>query len=144
MEPTLFKQDVVLLNIMAYKLTLPKRGDIVVFKLPDRNEFLIKRVIGLPGEIILIANGQVFINGIPLEEPYIYSSSITDLGPFRIPQGKYFVMGDSRHNSEDSRIWGPIDLRNILGRADFVVFPPKLLVSYKPRFLIRISQNAEH
>jgi signal peptidase I len=109
----------------------PRRGDIVVFKYPDEPERdFIKRVIGLPGETLELRNKKVYVNGQPLDEPYVHflepastSQEVTSFdvreryGPVRVPGDQYFVMGDNRDNSQDSRYWGFLPRSYIKGRA---------------------------
>ena len=123
MEPTLKPGDQYLINIRAYRHRLPKRGDIVVFRTPD-GEYLVKRVIGLPGETVTIVRGQVYINGRPLREPYLKERPIVEW-PFqiRVPEGTVFVLGDNRNYSDDSRDFGPVPVETILGRAEYVFYP---------------------
>ena len=109
-----------------------RRGDIVVFKFPDQpDRDLIKRVIGLPGETVELRNKKVYINGAPIDEPYVHflippstdfqeitSSDVREnYGPVTVPSGQYFVMGDNRDNSEDSRYWGFLPKNNVKGKA---------------------------
>jgi signal peptidase I len=109
----------------------PRRGDVVVFKFPDEpDRDFIKRVIGLPGETLELRSKKVYVNGQPLDEPYVHflepahdAQEITSFdvreryGPVRVPEGQYFVMGDNRDNSQDSRYWGFLPRGYIKGRA---------------------------
>jgi signal peptidase I len=112
---------------LAYLFHLPRRGDIVVFEYPrDTSRDFIKRVIGLPGETVEIRNNQVFINGRPLDEPYLSPPARTQMGnmaPVVVPADAVFVMGDNRGNSSDSRSWGALPLDKIVGRAWFIYWP---------------------
>lgn len=127
MEPTLENDQFLVVNKLGYRLHEPRRGDIIVFN--DRgtgNRKLIKRVIGLPGEILGIRDGQVFINDRLLEEPYITIPGNTSQPPSAIPEDQYFVMGDHRTNSSDSRSWGVLPRERILGKAWISYWPPRL------------------
>lgn len=102
----------------------PERGDIIVFKFPeDESKDFIKRVIGTPGDTIEIKNKVVFINGEPIDEPYTLHTSDSDVpgrdtfGPYTVPEDEYFVMGDNREGSYDSRFWGPVKRSKIVGKA---------------------------
>ncbi len=128
MLPTLREKDRVLVNKLSYDLHEIHRGDIVVFEGPEQAEGqvrdLIKRVIGLPGETIEAHDGQIFVNGQLLSEPYLGPGITT--GPLeaqQIPPNHYWVMGDNRGNSKDSRFFGPIDQSLIVGRAFVKVWP---------------------
>ena len=114
-----------------------RRGDILVFKAPEDPETdLIKRVIGLPGEMVEVRNKKVFINGKPLDEPYVHflfppgerapgevnAGAMADYGPVMVPDRHYFMMGDNRDNSRDSRYWGFMPAGHIKGKALFVYF----------------------
>jgi signal peptidase I len=129
MVPTLEKGDRVLVNRISYRLHDVNRGDVVVFErppgLPDTSiKDLIKRVIGLPGDSIEGRNGRIVINGQYLNEPYLKSDVVTStFGPVKIPAGMYFVMGDNRQASEDSRVFGPIAEKLIVGRAFVKIWP---------------------
>jgi signal peptidase I len=128
MEPNLYEGERLIVNRLAYRFSgEPERGDIIVFESPTNSkENLVKRVIGLPGETLTIENGVVHINGVRLEEPYV-SAPITmpDQGRWTIPAGYYFVMGDNRPRSSDSRSWGMVSWDAIMGKAWIVYWPPK-------------------
>ena len=134
MIPTLLVGDHILVNKFIYRFRDPARGDVVVFKYPEEPERdFIKRVIGLPGETIALRQKKVYINGEPLEESYVdfleppgAETSIHEVtsadvrerfGPVTVPPNQYFVMGDNRDNSQDSRYWGFLPRNYIKGRA---------------------------
>ncbi|MCR5507425.1 MAG: signal peptidase I [Lachnospiraceae bacterium] len=124
MEPTIMTGDRIFGNRLAYKNKDPKRGDIVIFKFPDdERELFIKRIIGMPGETLEVKDGRVYIDGadMPLDEPYVKVDPVGDYGPVTIPEGCYFMMGDNRNESADSRFWiHPFLQRDkILGKAAF-------------------------
>ncbi len=109
----------------VYLFQRPQRGDIVVFRFPnDPSRDFIKRVIGLPGETVEVRNGQVYINGQPLDEPYLRERPSYTFQPVTVPPGHYFVLGDNRNNSSDSHIWGVVPESNIIGKAWFSYWPP--------------------
>ncbi len=124
MRPNLTEGDFVLVNRLAYKFAQPQRGDIIVFKYPPNpNETpYIKRIIGLPGDHILIQNNQVYINGSRLNEPYLTVTTNRG-GEWDVPPQSLFVMGDNRNNSSDSRAWGMVPFDNIIGKALVIYFP---------------------
>jgi signal peptidase I len=129
MEPTLKIGDRVLVNKLSYDFHSVHRGDIVVFTKPP-NDFspgvkdLIKRVIGLPGESISAQNGEIDINGRPLHESWLPRGVTTqNFGPVVIPKGRYFMMGDNRGDSADSRVFGPVPSKLFIGRAFALVWP---------------------
>jgi len=120
------------INKFIVRFNSPKRGDVIVFVFPlDRSKDFIKRVIGLPGDEIEIINKQVYINGKPYSnphafysDPYIYPKIVSprdNFGPVVVPKDKYFVMGDNRDRSYDSRFWGFVDRRYIEGKA-FIIY----------------------
>ena len=121
MQPTLYAGDMVLVNRLAYKFGQPERGAIIVFKYPPEptQTPYIKRVIGLPGDKIQIAGGQVTVNGQVLVEPYIAAQTSRG-GEWTVPENSLFVMGDNRNNSSDSRAWGMVPFGNIIGKALFI------------------------
>jgi len=125
MEPTLTRGSLVMVNKFAYKFGAPQRGDVIVFHYPPNPEQqYIKRVIGLPGEQVKIANGKVYINGVMLEEPYI-QAPIQRGGEWQVPANALFVLGDNRNNSADSRVWGMVPMDYVIGKALFVYWPPE-------------------
>jgi signal peptidase I len=123
MQPTLHEGEFVLVNKLAYRLGDYQRGDIIVFHYPrNPEEDYIKRIIGLPGDVVSVGNGQVNVNGQVLEEPYIaaapeYTSSWT------VPDGQIFVLGDNRNQSSDSHSWGFVPGANVVGRALIIYWP---------------------
>ncbi|MBE7188425.1 signal peptidase I, partial [Jatrophihabitans endophyticus] len=141
MEPTLHgckgcNDDHVLVDKLSYRFHQPHAGDIVVFdkpkKLPDDDPVLIKRVIGVGGDLLVLKHGLVYINGRRIKEPYINkacpprsSTPLTGKSRWQIPTDDVFVMGDNRCESEDSRFFGPIPDSSIIGRAFVIVWPLK-------------------
>ena len=124
MLPTLQDGEFVLVNRLAYKLGEPNRGDIVVFRSTTQFDLdLIKRIIGLPGDEIHVADGQVFVNGIALNEPYINAQPRYS-GDWSVPQGYLFVLGDNRNDSSDSHAWGTLPVQNVIGKAMLIYWPP--------------------
>ena len=128
MEPTLHNQEYILVNKAAYVFHAPHRGDVIVFEYPpDPKVDYVKRIIALPGDIISVVGEKVTVDGVTLREPYINQSD--PFNPFppiyhrTIPANGYFVMGDNRGNSSDSRQWGIVPRQNIIGQATFVYWP---------------------
>jgi signal peptidase I len=127
MQPTLYPGDYVIVNKLAYRLKgSPDRGDVIVFRYPPNPAAIpyIKRVIGLPGDQIHIADGRVSVNGQLVVEPYLVVPTNRG-GDWSVPEGQLFVMGDNRNNSSDSRSWGFVPLENIIGRAELIYLPPQ-------------------
>ena len=117
MEPTLYGHQRLIIEKLSYHFHQPQRGDIVVIKVPGYDELLIKRVIGLPGETLEIKDGVVYIDGQPLDEPYVNGQPRGSYPAITIPPGRIFVMGDNRNNSSDSRSFGTVPIENIVGHA---------------------------
>lgn len=108
MENTIMTGDRILALRTSYWIDEPQRGDVVVFRYPDDPEgktLYVKRIIGMGGDVIEIENGEVYINGAAFDEPYIKEITQGDFGPYEIPEGSYFMMGDNRNRSLDSRYW---------------------------------------
>lgn len=129
MQPTLAVGDRLVVEKLSYDVHPPRRGDIVVFKAPPAlveqtlKADLIKRVIGIPGDVIEIKHGKVSVNGLALSEPYLAERANYGYGPVTIRPDQYFVLGDNRAHSYDSRYWGFVPLRAIVGRATFRLSP---------------------
>lgn len=112
--------------VLVYKLgreQAPRRFSVVTFRAPDAPEVLIKRVIGLPGDWVWVWGDHVFVNGGRLEEPYVTRWNGQFLAPVWVPPGSVYVLGDNRDESEDSRVWGPVALSSLRGRAELVFLP---------------------
>jgi signal peptidase I len=126
MQPTLYEGNFVIVNKLAYRLGDPGRGDIIVFYYPPDpdQEPYIKRVIGLPGDHLRIEDGQVYVNGSRLVEPYL-AAATNQGGEWTVPPDSLFVMGDNRNSSSDSRSWGMVPLVNVIGKALVVYWPPE-------------------
>lgn len=124
METTLSDGNYILVDKLTYQQNDLQRGDIVIFRFPlDTKQELLKRVIGLPGDVVSINEGQVSINGASINEPYV-SEKATYTGEWTVPKGEYFVLGDNRPNSSDSHAWGFVPHENIIGKAVWIYFPP--------------------
>jgi signal peptidase I len=132
MLPSFQSNDYLITNIIGYRFSAPARGQVIILKYPkDTSEYFIKRIIGLPGETVKVQEGRVFINGSPLNESNYLSPSVLtppgaflrEGGEFTIPIDNYIVMGDNRPNSSDSREWGLVPSKDIIGQAFFRYFP---------------------
>lgn len=127
MIPTIMEGDRIIGNRIAYMSSEPKRGDIIVFYYPDdETEKYVKRIIGLPGETVYIADGLVYIDGQPLDESdYLTVTTAGVSGPFVVPEDSYFVMGDNRNSSWDSRFWKNtfVHKDKIIAKAEFCYYP---------------------
>ena len=125
MEPTLHDGEFVMVNKLAYRMGSPERGDVIIFQFPrDPDQEYVKRVIGLPGDKVVISNGQVLVNDVLLDEPYI-AAAPGYRSEWQVPEEMLFVLGDNRNRSSDSHNWGPVPLSYVIGRALFVYWPPK-------------------
>ena len=125
MEPSLHNGQYIVVSKAAYWFHPPRRGDIIVFHSPQNEEQdIIKRVIATPGETVEIRDGTVYINGSPLDEPYIAEEPYYNLPLQKVPEDSYFVLGDNRNHSSDSHIWGVVPEGNIVGKAWICYWPP--------------------
>jgi signal peptidase I len=126
MMPTLQNHQYILVDKVTYFFGSPHRGDVIVFEYPkDTSEDFVKRIVGVPGDTVQVAtNGQVSVNGVAINEPYVndlgnpYGATTVTLNP-----NQYFVLGDNRGDSSDSRAWGPVPRNDIIGRAELVYWP---------------------
>lgn len=132
MEETFHQYDYLLIDRITYRFDEPQRGDVIVFGLPqEKSRDLIKRIIGLPGETVVIHNGTVSIvngehpDGFTLDEAYLSADNLGGVGNLRITlkPDTYFVLGDNRRVSADSRLWGPLPREDIIGRVIVRLFP---------------------
>jgi signal peptidase I len=126
MTPLITDQERIFINKFVYRFEPIERGDVIVFWYPlDRTKSFIKRVVGLPGDTVEIQDGHVSVNGNRLEEPYVPPEELDrgNLSATQVPMGEYFVMGDHRISSNDSRIFGPVPRQFIYGKAVFAYWP---------------------
>lgn len=126
MRPTLEDSEFVLVSKLSYMFGDFQRGDIIVFHFPlDPGEELVKRIIGLPGDNVVVQDQKVYVNGQLLNEPYIYQLPLYN-GSWTVPDGYLFVLGDNRNNSNDSKDWGMLPQVNVVGKAVLIYWPPPL------------------
>ena len=131
MEPSFYTGDYIFTSKITYKFREPNRGDVVVFHSPKNADIeFIKRIIGLPGDKIVIRNSEVYVNDTLIDEPYIAAKTplwdggyIKEDEPLIVPSGQIFVMGDNRPRSSDSREFGPVPISSIIGQVFFRYFP---------------------
>ena len=126
METTVMTGSRIIINRLAYLNHDPKRGDIVTFYYPDDGKTMyLKRIMGLPGETIEGIDGIIYIDGTALKEDYTTEKFLTDFGPFTVPEDSYFMLGDNRNHSLDSRYWENtyVERDKIIGKAEFIFYP---------------------
>ena len=125
MEPNFQQGQRLLINKVAYKVDEPERGDVIIFHPPANQQVdYIKRIIALPGDTVEIKNGIVYINGSPLDEPYLKEPPTYTLRQQKIPEDNYFVLGDNRNISNDSHNGWTLPRQNIIGKAWLSIWPP--------------------
>jgi signal peptidase I, bacterial type len=148
MYPTFDHGEYLLTDKVSYKLGQPERGDVVVFEAPAASQCpegtncdFIKRIVALPGDTVEVRDSALYVNDQPLREEYLPADYVTEPGQFNmqgkvtIPSGNYFVVGDNRSHSSDSRAWGPVPLDRIVGKVFFRYWPPdKIGVIQHPSF----------
>jgi signal peptidase I len=125
MSPTLRNGQRLLIARRAYRGRVPQRHDIVVLRHPDApKRLVVKRVVGLPGEVVAMRRGHVRINGRRLDEPFVQEPARYRYGPVTVPPGRFIVLGDNRNHSRDSHFWGAVDVSAIVGKALVSYWPP--------------------
>jgi len=128
MEPNFYDGEDIMVNKVCYHSSGPQRGEVIIFDPPFASPRpFIKRVIGLPGETVEIKDGKVFIDGIPIEEEYIMAPPNYTMPAIEVPENEYFVLGDNRNVSADSRNGWTVPRDNIIGKAWFIYWPPSKL-----------------
>lgn len=135
MVPTYHNGDYLITEKVSYRFRNPKHGEVVVLKNPrDESQDFIKRVIAIPGDTLEIRNNTVYLNNQPLTEPYLpegiptpSGAFITEEIPIKVASNQYFVLGDNREHSSDSREWGPVTKEELIGRALFRYWPPQAI-----------------
>jgi signal peptidase I len=128
MEPRIHSGEFVLINTLAYRLGRPQRGDVIAFQRENPTpETYIKRIVGLPGDRVAVDRGVVVVNGNALAEPYVRFRDERSVAARTVPADAVYVLGDNRADSDDSRDFGPIAIREVIGRAVAVLWPPARL-----------------
>lgn len=122
MQPNLYEGYRVITEKVSYRFHAPRRGDIVIAARPGQ-EWLIKRAMALPGEVVEVRGGHTYIDGLPVEEPWVTYFGGPDYPPTMVPPDHVFILGDSRGSSRDSRLFGPVPLERIKGHAWMVYWP---------------------
>ncbi len=127
MVPTIGVKERIVVDKLTYRFKPVQRGDVVVFPNPDNpSELYVKRAIGLGGETVEIHDGKVFVNGEALDEPYLRVVTQGRFGPYKVPEGHYFFLGDNRNSSRDSRYWDSthyVAAKDVKGKAQAIIWP---------------------
>lgn len=148
MYPNFQDGDYIITDKVTYKFYEPERGDVIVFKNPrDESQDFIKRIMGLPGDRVKVQGGYIYINGKLVQEPYIKADVITNPGSFMregqevvVQSGEYLAMGDNRPHSSDSREWGFVTKREIIGRVFFRYWPSNQVTLWPAAYSIRLEK----
>jgi signal peptidase I len=132
MEPNFHNGDYLIVDELSYRFSEPKRGDVIVFKFPnDPSQRYIKRIVGLPGDTVSVKEGKVFVSDMRLDESlYLSDESTGGSTIITLEDDEYFVLGDNRQFSSDSRKWGKLPEENIVGKTLFRLFPPNALAKW--------------
>jgi signal peptidase I len=125
MQPNLYVGDRLMTEKISYHLHPPRRGDVVIIERPAGEVSLVKRVVAVEGEVVEVRDGHTFVNGQPIDEPWVAHFGGQDYGPALVPPGHLFVVGDNRAVSRDSRAIGPVAVDSIRGRVWLVYWPPE-------------------
>lgn len=125
MQPNLYVGDRLMTEKISYHLHPPRRGDVVIIERPAGEVSLVKRVVAVEGEVVEVRDGHTFVNGQPIDEPWVAHFGGQDYGPALVPPGHLFVVGDNRAVSRDSRAIGPVPVDSIRGRVWLVYWPPE-------------------
>lgn len=125
METTLFTGERLFISKLSYRFATPKRGDVVVFKYPlNPSKDYIKRCVAIGGDTVEVRLGRLYVNGNEVQEPYVRHPGVYDMKAVIVPEDCIFVLGDHRTNSEDSRVFGPVKLASVKGKAVLILWPP--------------------
>ncbi len=131
MVPTFHSGDYLIVDQLSYRFEEPERGEVIIMRYPkDESVYFIKRIIGLPGETVELQGERIIIRkpetaAITLEQPYVAKNSFRpEYGTYALGPDEYFVMGDNRDESSDSRVWGPLPRKDVIGKAFVRLFPP--------------------
>ncbi len=141
MYPTFHNDDYILTDKISYRLHNPEKGDVIVLKNPrNESEDFIKRVIATPGDTLKVENNSVYVNNQPLKESYLQPNIPTPSGSFltegqqvKVGENQYFVFGDNRSHSSDSREWGSVSKEEIIGKVFFRYWPPQTFGLFNPK-----------
>ena len=126
MVPTIVVDDRLYVEKLTPRFGTLKRGMIVTFYAPEqtgRNDYLVKRLIGMGGDVVSVTGGQLYVNGLAVDEPYLNEPMLSDFPAYTVQEGELFLMGDNRNHSQDSRSWGSIETSCVKGQALFIYFP---------------------